>query len=514
MPVKPKVLIVNAYVHPWASATPTQLFIPRAMTPYYLAGQFNREQADIQVYDEVHHGALLDPGLFAWPDLVVFTGLTAAFDRARQLCAYFRHARPDVITVIGGPIPRALPVLCDSIFDYVCTGDVEALDQIIAETLGSHCLHEGIPVPRYDLLGFSYGVGYIETTRYCNFACSFCSLTGEKRKYASYSEESIKHQLEALPKTNVLMLLDNNFYGNHRGNFQERVHLLGDYWRRGKYRGWIALVTGDFFKKEANLSLVAENGCIGLFSGVESLDPEVLRNFNKHQSLLSDPKSLSLLCAKYGIVFDYGVIVDPAQQAIAEIDSQINALLADPAIPLPGLLSLTIPIVGTPYFEDAAQSGRLMPRLRISDLHGQKLVEWPKEPIEQVQPFIADLLRFRGRKTAMLKHTLQHTWLRRRSFNLQQLAFSFMRPVHNFGGTIRIGNLRQMRESWREPKLTYNAMTDGLGAMYRPLQPLPAKFTDYFKPLYVTNAEGGLTDEMINNQNPTVTEAPLLPMAV
>ena len=114
----PRVLIVNAYVHPWGSATPTQLFIPRAMTPYYLAGQFKRECVDVRVYDEVHHGMLLNPKLYAWPDLVVFTGLTAAFDRARQLCAHFQHANPKVITAIGGPIPRALPALCDSCLLY------------------------------------------------------------------------------------------------------------------------------------------------------------------------------------------------------------------------------------------------------------------------------------------------------------------------------------------------------------------------------------------------------------
>ena len=493
--MKPKVLVVNAYVHPWASATPTKLFVPRAMTPYFLAGQFNREQVEVKVYDEVYHGALLNTKFFAWPDLVVFTGLTAAFDRVRHLLAYFRHARPDVITVIGGPLPRALPKLCEPLFDYVCQGDVEALDEVIADALGTHCQAEK-PAPRYDLMEFSYGMGYIEASRYCNFACSFCSLTGEQRKYSSYSLEGIERQLDTLGRVNVLMLLDNNFYGNNRKDFQERVCLLGRYWRKKQYRGWIALVTGDFFKKEDNLALVAENGCIGLFSGVESLDPEVLRNFNKRQSLLSDPKSLSQLCAKYGIFFDYGVIVDPAQQSMAEIDSQINGLLADPDTPLPGLLSLTIPIIGTPYFAEVARAGRLMPNIRISDLHGQKLVEWPQEPLEEVQAFVADLLNFRGRKLAMLKHTLRHTWRDRKYFDYQQLVFGFTRPLHNFGATLRIGSLKQMRQSWREAKPTYCAMTDSLGSSYQPLYSMPAKFADYFKPLYITDAEGNLTDDI------------------
>ena len=100
----------------------------------------------------------------------------------------------------------------------------------------------------------------------------------------------------------------------------------------------------------------------------------------------------------------------------------------------------------------------------------------------------------------MIKHTLQHTWQRRQHFDLQQLAFGAMRPLHNFGGTIRLGSLRQMRESWREPWPTYNAMTDGLQAGYRPLYPLPARFAANFEPLYVTDTEGQLTEEVIAGQ--------------
>ena len=47
---------------------------------------------------------------------------------------------------------------------------------------------------------------------------------------------------------------------------------------------------------------------------------------------------------------DYGMIADFTQQTVAEVDEQLNALLGEPSIPLPGLMTLTIPILGTPYF--------------------------------------------------------------------------------------------------------------------------------------------------------------------
>lgn len=492
---KPRVLIVNAYVDPLRSAAPTRLFIPRAMAPYYLAGRFCRQATEVRVHDEVHHGALLSPGVFEWPDLVVLSGLTASFDRARQLSAYFRNARPDTPIAIGGPIARALPALCETVFDYVLPGDVEDLDDLISETLGPHHIADD-PVPRYDLAGWSYGLGYVETTRYCNFKCAFCSLTGENRPYQPYPSDEISRQIEAQGRVSALMVLDNNFYGNNRADFERRVDLLGRYWRRGAYRGWGALVTGDFFKNPDNLAFVAANGCKALFSGVESLDPGVLKSFNKRHSLVSDPSTLARLCAEHGVLFDYGMMLDFTQQTVAEVDGQVDALLASPDAPLPALLSLTIPILGTPYFDEAARTGRLMPNLRLSDLDGQKLVEWPKEPLERVLPFVADLLRFRGRKSALIRHAVRHAWSRRSSFDLSQSVLSLLMPLARFGGTVRIGNLRQIRQTLREPKLTYCAMSDPLGANYRPTNRLASRFARDFEPLYVTDGDGHLTREI------------------
>lgn len=504
---RPKVLIVNAYVDPWRSAAPMRLFIPRAMAPYYLAGRLDQTRANVRVYDEVYHGALLNPRLFDWPDMVILTGLTAAFDRARQLSAYFRNARPDVTVAIGGPIARALPALCADVFDYVCQGDVETFDDLICETLGADCRAEN-PAPRFDLAGWSYGLGFVETTKNCNFKCAFCSLTGEGRAYQSYSSAEITSQLEAGGKTSMLMVLDNNFYGNNRADFVRRTELLGDHWRRGRYRGWGALVTGDFFKNPENLAIIAANGCKALFSGVESLDPAVLKAYNKKHSLSSDPRSLARLCAEYGILFDYGMMLDFSHQTIAEIDGQIDGLLASPETPLPALMSLTIPILGTPHFNAAATEGRLMPNVRLADMDGQKLVEWPKEPLEEVVPYLANLLQFKGRKLAFSRHAVRHAWSRRQSFDTLQTLISMLGPIVRYAGGVRIGDHRQMRQTWREPKRTFNAMTDPLSVAYQPLHRLDAKFAKDFEPLFLTDAKGQLTQPIAD-----ATRPPLPPTA-
>lgn len=490
---KHRVLVINAYFDPWRMATPTRLFVPRAMAPYFLAGHFDSRTCEVKVWDEAFHGALLDTKLFSWPDMVVLTGLTAFFDRARQLAAYFRCCNPAVVTVIGGPIPRALPGLCDAVFDHVCMGDVNEITEVAEELLGKDAVAPA-GAPRFDLTAPKLGLGFVETTKNCNFACSFCSLTGEKRPYVAHSDDAVSAQLDAMGRVKGVMVLDNNFFGNNRKSFEHRVGLLGERWRAGQFRGWAALVTGDFFKRPERLKFVAENGCLGLFSGVESLDPEVLRSFNKRQSLASDPLSLAQACAAQGIQFDYGLIVDFAQQTMAEVDAQIESLIRDHRMPLPGLLSVTIPIVGTPYFETAAAEGRIMPGVLLSDMDGQKLVEWPQEPVEEVKAFLGALLRMRGRKLRLTRHVVRHAWHWRKSLPAELTALSLLRPLHRFGPRIGLGSFAQMRQSWREPALTYAATTDARRLAYRPLFRMPEQFAPAFEPLVVTDDGGRLTD--------------------
>ena len=275
--------------------------------------------------------------------------------------------------------------------------------------------------------------------------------------------------------------------------------MLGARWRRGDFKGWGALVTGDFFKSPDNLALVAANGCKALFSGVESLDPVVLKTYNKKHSLSSDPRTLARLCAEHGVLFDYGMMLDFGQQTIAEVDDQIEALLASTETPFPALLSLTIPILGTPHFRDTARSGRLMPGLRLCDLDGQKLVEWPKEPLDKVVPYLADLLQFRGRKLPIMQHAVRHAWSRRASFDRTQSLISMLGPIARYGAGFRIGSWRQMRQSWREPGRTFCAMSEPLSVAYRPAFRLDAKFAADFEPLYVTDGDGNLTADILRD---------------
>ena len=126
------------------------------MTPAFLAGVFSSRLCEIKLYDEVYSGPLEDERILVFPDMLVLTGLNAAFDRMLQITAYVRTKNPKAIVVAGGPAIRALPTYSENFFDYCCTGDIEQLHEVIEEAFGRTYVSEtfletGWVIPRFDL---------------------------------------------------------------------------------------------------------------------------------------------------------------------------------------------------------------------------------------------------------------------------------------------------------------------------------------------------------------------------
>src|SRR5262249_53322275 len=146
--------------------------------------------------NEQYSGPLSDLALLGWPDMLVLTGVTSSFDRMKQLAAYARALNGKVVVAAGGPPVRGMPRLSAPFFDYCGSGDLEQLGEVVRECFGPDYVAEEI-FPRYDL---PYGgglFGYVESSRNCNFRCSFCSLTGEKGRYQPYDLTFVERQIRA-----------------------------------------------------------------------------------------------------------------------------------------------------------------------------------------------------------------------------------------------------------------------------------------------------------------------------
>ena len=486
-----RILIVNAFFDEYRRTGGSPARVPRAMGPVFLAGAFSRERCDVRLYSEQYSGPLHDTRLLAGADMLVLTGLTASFDRMLHLTAYAKVLNPAVVVVAGGPAVRALPNRARRFFDHICLGDIEELASVAAAVLGNAYAAEEM-FPRFDLAPAAGILGYVESSRYCNFRCSFCSLTAERTHYQAYDLAYIRRQIEATGKKH-LVFLDNNFYGSDREFFLARLGLLRKLRNEGRIRGWSALVTGDFFGRPENLALAREAGCEGLFSGIESFDQRTLRAYNKRQNTLLPQIQQIRGCLEAGIVFTYGIMLDPSSRSLADLRGEIDFILSAPEITLPAYFTLAIPLLGTPYFRDCLERRLMLPSVRLHDMDGLTVVLKPLDSIDEVVAFARDLPNLRGYRMKALLHTAR--FLRRHYRNLSPLQLTAAGVSAALICTQSAAS-SPLRPRINGPRRTFLGPTETRDPLYDPVMRLPSRYAEHFRPTMVTAPDGYLSEDV------------------
>ena len=471
------------------------------MGPAYLAGAFSRELCDVRLHCEMYSGPLEDPQLLGWPDMMVLTGLTTAFDRMLHLTAYARTKKKNVIVVAGGSPIRAFPRYSRRFFDYCCLGDIEEMSEVIADAFGKTYVAEEM-LPRYDLAYWVGKIGHAESSRYCNFRCSFCTITAEGRGYQKYDLDYIRRQLLAMGKKDLVLFIDNNFYGNDRNYFLARLELIREMHRAGHFGGWAALVTSDFFLKDENLKLAREAGCLGLFSGVESFDANWLRKMNKVQNTRLPQVELIRKCLNAGIVFFYGLMLDVATRPLAALRQELEFITGTPDITLPGYISVPIPLPGTPFFYDHLAKGRILPQTKVRDLDSTTLSLEPLDSMDEVREFLRDIQSLRGYWHRVLRHALGFVRKYRRVLTKRQLTAAVANAALLCAYQLTTSHSWGARLHRHTRPRTHVSTTESLDPVYQPAFRVASCYEKYFKPTMLTDEFGVLTDELAEDLTP------------
>ena len=492
-----RVLVVNCYFDYSRLPIRRPTKFPQAVGPIFLAGAFARELCEVRCYDELSSGPLEDESLLGWPDMLVLTGLTHCFDRMLHLTAYARTKNPKVIAVAGGPAVRALPLLAEKFFDYSCLGDIEELREVITDAWGETYAAE-LMLPRFDLAYWIKLVSHVESTRYCNFHCSFCSLTGEGRAYQTYDLENIRQQILAAGKRRKLLFVDNNFYGNDREHFRQRIDLIKQMRAAGQFRNWAALVTNDFFSRQENLMLAKDSGCELLFSGVESFDSDWLRTFNKLQNTSAPQVEMISRCLNAGIIFCYGLMLDISTRTIADVRRELEFITGTPEITLPAFITLSIPILGTPYFFECLNNRTILPETRLRDMDGITIVQKTLDPIDRAVEFVRGVEQFRGLRRRVIKHSIQFFNLYRSKLNPLQMSIGFEQGLLLSAHTLMTSTTTR---GWMKKgrTRTYVSTTEPVDQTYTPAFRVDSRFEKYFQPTMVTDRNGNLANELIDS---------------
>lgn len=520
-PPKRRALVVCTHLRPGRDKRRSTYFM-QPITGLQIGSLIDQAQFDVRLHHEDWHGPLA-PAECSGYDLVFLTGLQVDFDRMRQLAFYFRRSGAKVIA--GGSICTSFPEFAAQFFDAVCAGGVDSVPTVVGDLLSDSLK----PIYRSDATNISsYHVDYnlftksginpsvhlLEASRGCSFKCTFCVIPSEAGGHAIYRLADLSQAIDTAIATSprlsfrrwypILMFHDNNFSDDRR-HMLKVCDLIRNH---PKVRGWAALVTQNVLHDRDLIRNLAASKCIGLFVGLESFDPELLRRYKKTQNLSRRFNVVEDIAYAegLGISITYGYLFDPRCQTAAEMERQIKAIAQNPLIAMPVYLSAVAPLAGTANFWSDLTSGGLAPNLRLRDLDGEtigyaKLADKPEALVAILEKMFRRPWTVVGRLSILLK-TLRRI-VRARSLNPIRWYVIAAANLHSFVWS---------RGTPAQPR-SYLAGTDTLDPQYFewPDDLSEEDYRRYFEPVRLTKADGQAEDWLKPyipalekpNQNPT-----------
>ena len=385
---RPRALVIACHLRPSRDKRRSS-YLMQPISGLQVASLIAAEGVEVDLHHEDWHGPFDLADAHGY-DIVFLSGLQVDFDRMRQLSWAFR--RSGAVVVAGGSVCTSFPDFAGRFFDVVCSGSVDSVPDVIAD------FRAGTLKPRYHAAMtairphvIDYGLmtkagirppfHLIEATRGCSFKCSFCVMPVEAGGHAAHRLAdviaSIERAIAASPRFSfgrlwpMVLFLDNNL-SDDRGF----LLALADWLKANpRIKGWAALVTQNILHDRALMKRLADSKCVGLFVGIETLDPDMLRRFRKTQNLskrfdvLADVAHAESL----GIGIGYGMLFDPRHQTAEAMRRQLAAIADDPLMPMPVYISFIAPLAGTEGFWRDLEAGELAPGLRLRDLDGETI---------------------------------------------------------------------------------------------------------------------------------------------
>jgi len=317
-------------VAPVATPLKSELFAFPPLGLLYVAA-LTPSSYEIILYDENVEPQPLNVNDFAdQVDLVALTVMTSQAPRAYQLADEFR--KRGVPVVMGGIHPTALPQEAKQHASAVVIGEAEGIWEKFLIDWESNSIQlfyrnerfpslEGLPFPRRDLLSReSYIIpDTINVFRGCPHNCSFCSVTrffGRTYRYRPLPEvireiEKILVQSPVSPGRKflgdllckrishpIIGFMDDNIFGGKKTR-DYTIKLLKALIPLKFYWGGQASV--NIAKDEKLLELAAKSGCKVLFIGLESINPESLKEARKGVNLRENYHKAVKTFHKHGI---------------------------------------------------------------------------------------------------------------------------------------------------------------------------------------------------------------------
>jgi radical SAM superfamily enzyme YgiQ (UPF0313 family) len=329
---------------------------------------------DVRIVDENIEPVPLDPDV----DLVGVCGMGVQLPRQRELLQHFRNR--GYFTVAGGSYASLCADKYAALADAVVAGEAEyiwkafcsdyanGVPQALYHETGNVSLEDS-PVPRFDLLKLEqYANVTLQYSRGCPFRCEFCDIIvmfGRRPRVKSL--EQVGRELDALRSAGVrnVFFVDDNLIGNIP-QARQLLRFLAEYQARHRY---------DFsFGTEASLNLAQHDDLLDLmreanfgwvFIGIESPDPESLKETLKTQNLRGDILESIRHVYRNGIDVLAGFIVGFDNDTLQTFERQYR-FITDAGI-ASAMIGLLTALPRTPLYTRLLQEGRIDEREDASE---------------------------------------------------------------------------------------------------------------------------------------------------
>ncbi len=304
-------------------------------------------------------------------DIVAITGKISQWGRMRAISREFKKRGTTV--VIGGPYASLCPEVVEPHCDVLVCGEIEEIAAEVFSDLASgrpKDTYKGTqpdlslsPPGRWDLYP-NYGAksGCVQTSRGCPFECDFCDVI-------QYLGRQQRHK----PVANVLRELDDQYRFGYRSVFLADDNFTV-YRKRAKellaaIRDWNLALPGakmtfvtqisiDAAKDEEMLRLLGEAGVSRVFIGIETPNPEALKESKKRQNLGVSLVDQIQRFYDHGLMVIGGMIVGFDADG-PDIFQRQYEFATEAAMPITSLGALVAP-AATPLYDRMQREGRLV----------------------------------------------------------------------------------------------------------------------------------------------------------
>lgn len=373
-PERPRILLVNpAYpVNTWtfseaADITQRPTAMPNLSLPTLAA--LTPEPFVVDLADENVAPLDLDDEY----DVVGITGYVTQQERMVELAAELRQRGR--LVVVGGPFATLSASTVRPHADVLFLGEAEETwPQFLADYLAGRVQRTyeatdspditASPAPRVDLLpADAYGLGVVQTSRGCPYACEFCDVIVYLGRRQRHKEpEQLERELDALYRlgNRRVFLSDDNFTANPKAARHILDTLTSWNHRQEEWTTFHTQLSVDVGAPR-NADLLAACRRAGLefaFIGLETEDEASLLAVKKKQNTHRDMVESVHRIQQGGIQVLAGLIVGFDGDTTTCFERQLD-LAQRAGIPMTVVSLLNAP-EGTPLAARAAQEGRLL----------------------------------------------------------------------------------------------------------------------------------------------------------